>query len=170
MIDFGYSNKKTNIKVNILLAAFLENEFHNNEICINKINISFKENIGIWTYVYKTDDGYYHPAIAVGFNDEPTVNFNGESAVIFLDKSNFTDKDICFKTGLKVILAYICYLASDNKHSAYNIVEHESRYMCAINEIIDTCENFGIDLKANYNKYHAIIDCYFPDLIESILI
>ena len=25
-------------------------------------------------------------------------------------------------------------------------------------------------LKANYNKYHATIDCYFPDLIESILI
>lgn len=29
---------------------------------------------------------------------------------------------------------------------------------------------FGIDLRANYNKYHATIDCYFPDLIESILI
>ena len=30
--------------------------------------------------------------------------------------------------------------------------------------------NFGIDLKANYNKYHATIDSYFADLIESILI
>lgn len=47
MIDFSYSNKKTNIKVNILLAAFLEDEFHNSEVCINKINKSFKENIGI---------------------------------------------------------------------------------------------------------------------------
>lgn len=163
-------NKKLNIKINILLAAFLEDEFHNIEVCLDEINKSLKENIGIWTYVYKTDDGYYHPAIAVGFNDEPTVNFNGESAVIFLDKSNFTDKVICFKTGLKVILAYICCLAKDDKNSAYNIVEHDSCYMCAINEIIDTCENFGIDLRANYNKYHATIDCYFPDLIESILI
>lgn len=169
MINFT-NNKKLNIKINILLSAFLEDEFHNIEICINEINESFKEYIGIWTYIYKTDDGYYHPAIAVGFNDEPTVNFNGESAVVFLDKSNFTDKVICFKTGIKVILAYICYLAKDDKNSAYNIVEHDSRYMRAINEIIDTCEAFDIDLKANYNKYHATIDCYFPDLIESILI
>lgn len=56
------------------------------------------------------------------------------------------------------------------KNTAYNIVEHESLYMRAINEITDSCENFGIDLKANYNRYHATIDCYFPDLIESILI
>lgn len=77
---------------------------------------------------------------------------------------------ICFKTGLKIIIAYICYLANDNKNTAYNIVEYESLYMKAINEIIDTCESIGIDLKANYNKYHATIDCYFPDLIESILI
>lgn len=87
-----------------------------------------------------------------------------------MDKSNFTDKIICFKTGLKIILAYICYLANDDKNSAYNIVEHENRYKCAINQIIDLCENFDINLKANYNKYHDTIDCYFPDLIESILI
>lgn len=161
MINFT-NNKKLNIKINILLAAFLENEFHNNEICINEINKSFKENISIWTYIYKTDDGYYHPAIA--------VDSNNKSTIIFLDKSNFTDKIICFKTGLKIILAYICCLANDNKNTAYNIVEHESLYMRAINEIIDTCESIGIDLKSNYNKYHATIDCYFPDLIESILI
>ena len=64
MINFT-NNKKLNIKINILLAAFLEDEFHDNEICINEINKSFKENIGIWTYIYKNDDGYYHPAIAV---------------------------------------------------------------------------------------------------------
>lgn len=98
MINFT-NNKKLNIKINILLAAFLEDEFHDNEICINEINKSFKENIGIWTYIYKTDDGYYHPAIA--------VDSNNKSADIFLDKSNFTDKIICFKTGLKIILAYI---------------------------------------------------------------
>ena len=34
------NNKKLNIKINILLAAFLENEFH-----VNEINKSFKENI-----------------------------------------------------------------------------------------------------------------------------
>ena len=28
MIDFGYNNKKTNIKVNILLASFLEIELY----------------------------------------------------------------------------------------------------------------------------------------------
>ena len=161
MINFT-NNKKLNIKINILLAAFLEDEFHDNEICINEINKSFKENIGIWTYIYKTDDGYYHPAIA--------VDSNNKSASIFLDKSNFTDKIICFKTGLKIILAYICCLANDDKNSAYNIVEHENRYMCAINQIIDMCEASDINLKANYNKYHATIDCYFPDLIESILI
>ena len=161
MINFT-NNKKLNIKINILLAAFLENEFRDNEICINKINKSFKENIGIWTYIYKNDDGYYHPAIA--------VDSNNKTIGIFLDKSNFTNKVVCFKTGLKVILAYICYLASDDKNSTYNIVEHDSYYVKAINKIIDTCEAFGIDLKANYNKYHATIDCYFPDLIESILI
>lgn len=161
MINFT-DNKKLNIKINILLAAFLENEFHNNEICINEINKSFKENIGIWTYIYKTDDGYYHPTIA--------VDSNNKSAGIFLDKSNFTNKVDCFKTGLKVILACICRLVNDNKNTAYNIVEHESLYMRAINEITDSCENFDIDLKANYNKYHATIDCYFPDLIKSILI
>lgn len=42
--------------------------------------------------------------------------------------------------------------------------------MKAINEIIDTCEVFGLDLKDKYNKYHATIDCYFPEVIESILI
>lgn len=151
------NNKKLNIKINILLAAFLENEFH-----VNEINKSFKENIGIWTYIYKTDDGYYHPVVAVDSNDK-TVS-------IFLNKSNFTNKVVCFKAGLKVILAYICYLASDDKNSTYNIVEHDSYYVKAINKIIDTCEAFGLDLKANYNKYHATIDCYFPDLIESILI
>lgn len=161
MINFT-DNKKLNIKINILLAAFLENEFHNNEICINEINKSFKENIGIWTYIYKTDDGYYHPAIA--------VDSNNKSAGIFLDKSNFTNKVDCFKIGLKVILAYICCLANDDKNFAYNIVEHKSSYMRAINEIIYMCEDFDINLKANYNKYHATIDCYFPYLIESILI
>lgn len=161
MINFT-DNKKLNIKINILLAAFLENEFHDNEICINEINKSFKENIGIWTYIYKTDDGYYHPTIA--------VDSNNKSAGIFLDKSNFTDKVDCFKTGLKVILAYICCLANDDKNFTYNIVEHKSSYMRAINEIIYMCEVFDINLKANYNKYHATIDCYFPDLIESILI
>lgn len=87
-----------------------------------------------------------------------------------MDKSNFTDKVVCFKTGLKIILAYICCLANDDKNSTYNIVEHENRYMCAINQIIDMCEASDINLKVNYNKYHATIDCYFPDLIESILI
>lgn len=37
MIDFGYSNKKTNIKVNILLAAFLEDEFYDIEVCLDEI-------------------------------------------------------------------------------------------------------------------------------------
>lgn len=161
MINFT-NNKKLNIKINILLAAFLEDEFHDNEICINKINKSFKENIGIWTYIYKNDDGCYHPAIA--------VDSNNKTVGIFLDKSNFTNKVVCFKTVLKIILAYICYLTSDDKNSTYNIVEHDSYYVKAINEIIDICEAFGLDLKANYNKYHATIDCYFPDLIESILI
>lgn len=162
MIDFGYNNKKTNIKVNILLCAFLENEFHNNEVCLDEINKSLQENIGIWTYVHKTDDVYYHPVIYIKYNDKRTV--------IHFHEIKFDNKFNCFKAGLKVILAYICCLANDDKNSAYNIVEHESRYMCAINQIIDMCEAFGLDLKANYNKYHATIDCYFPDLIESILI
>lgn len=161
MINFT-NNKKLNIKINILLAAFLEDEFYDIEVCLDEINKSLQENIGIWTYIYKNDDGYYHPAIA--------VDSNNKTVGIFLDKSNFTNKVVCFKTGLKIILAYICCLANDNKNTAYNIVEHESLYMRAINEITDSCENFGIDLKANYNKYHATIDCYFPDLIESILI
>lgn len=79
MINFT-NNKKLNIKINILLAAFLEDEFHDNEICINEINKSFKENIGIWTYIYKNDDGYYHPAIA--------VDSNNKIVGIFLDKCN----------------------------------------------------------------------------------
>lgn len=73
------NNKKLNIKINILLAAFLENEFH-----VNEINKSFKENIGIWTYIYKTDDGYYHPVVA--------VDSNNKTVSIFLNKSNFTNK------------------------------------------------------------------------------
>lgn len=162
MIDFSYSNKKTNIKVNILLAAFLEDEFHNSEVCINKINKSFKENIGIWVSSHKSKDDRYHFGTYIYSNDKwSSIHFH---------EIKFDDRFNCFKAGLKVILAYICYLASDNKHSTYNIVEHDSRYMRAINEIIDACETFGIDLRANYDKYHATIDCYFPDLIESILI
>lgn len=161
MINFT-NNKKLNIKINILLAAFLEDEFYNIEVCLDEINKSLQENIGIWTYVHKTDDGYYHPVVA--------VDSNNKTVSIFLNKSNFTNKVVCFKAGLKVILAYICYLASDDKNSTYNIVEHDSYYVKAINKIIDTCEAFGLDLKANYNKYHTTIDCYFPDLIESILI
>ena len=161
MIDFT-NNKKLNIKINILLAAFLEDEFYNIEVCLDEINKSLQENIGIWTYVHKTDDGYYHPVIYIKYNDKRTV--------IHFHEIKFDDRTNCFKVGLKVILAYICCLAKDDKNSAYNIVEHEPRYMCAINEIIDSCEVFGLDLRANYNKYHATIDCYFPDLIESILI
>lgn len=161
MINFT-NNKKLNIKINILLAAFLENEFHDNEICINEINKSFKENIGIWIYVHKTDDGYYHPVIYTKHNDKRTV--------IHLYEIRFNDRTICFKTSLKIILACICCLVNDNKNTAYNIVEHKSLYMRAINQIIDMCEASDINLKANYNKYHATIDCYFPDLIESILI
>lgn len=159
---FGYNNKKTNIKVNILLAAFLEIELYDNIDCHVMINSLFKKNIGIWTYIYKNDDGYCHPAIA--------VNSNNKTVGIFLDKSNFTNKVVCFKTGLKIILAYICYLANDDKISTYNIVEHEKYYVYAINQIIDMCKASDINLKANYNKYHATIDCCFPDLIESILI
>lgn len=161
MINFT-NNKKLNIKINILLAAFLEDEFYDIEVCLDEINKSLQENIGIWTYVHKTDDGYYHPVIYTKHNDKRTV--------IHLYEIRFNDRTICFKTGLKIILAYICCLANDDKNSTYNIVEHESRYMCAINQIIDMCEASDINLKANYNKYHATIDCYFPDLIESILI
>lgn len=161
MINFT-NNKKLNIKINILLAAFLEDEFYNIEVCLDEINKSLQENIGIWTYVHKTDDGYYYPVIYTKHNDKRTV--------IHLYEIRFNDRTICFKTGLKIILAYICYLANDDKNSAYNIVEHKSSYMRAINQIIDMCEASDINLKANYNKYHATIDCYFPDLIESILI
>lgn len=161
MINFT-NNKKLNIKINILLAAFLEDEFYDIEVCLDEINKSLQENIGIWTYVHKTDDGYYHPVIYTKHNDKRTV--------IHFHEIKFDNRFNCFKTALKIILAYICCLANDDKNSAYNIVEHKSSYMRAINEITDSCENFGIDLKANYNKYHATIDCYFPDLIESILI
>lgn len=161
MINFT-NNKKLNIKINILLAAFLEDEFYDIEVCLDEINKSLQKNIGIWTYVHKTDDGYYHPVIYTKHNDKRTV--------IHLYEIRFNDRTICFKTGLKIILACICRLANDIKNTAYNIVEHESLYMRAINEITDSCENFGIDLEANYNKYHATIDCYFPDLIDSILI
>lgn len=161
MIDFGYNNKKTNIKVNILLAAFLEIELYDNIDCYVMINSLFKKNIGIWSYIHKTDDGSYRLRIYVDSDNK---------RIVILHKIKFDDKVKCFKAGLKIILAYICCLANDDKNSAYNIVEHESLYMRAINEIIDTCEDFGIDLKANYDKYHATIDCYFPDLIESILI
>lgn len=68
MINFT-NNKKLNIKINILLAAFLEDEFYDIEVCFDEINKSLQENIGIWTYVHKTDDGYYHPAIAVDSNN-----------------------------------------------------------------------------------------------------
>lgn len=161
MINFT-NNKKLNIKINILLAAFLEDEFYDIEVCLDEINKSLQENIGICTYVHKTDDGYYHPVIYTKYNDKRTV--------IHLYEIRFNDRTICFKTGLKIILAYICRLANDNINTAYNIVEHKSLYMRAINEITYICENFGIDLKANYNKYHATIDCYFPDLIKYILI
>lgn len=161
MINFT-NNKKLNIKINILLAAFLEDEFYDIEVCLDEINKSLQENIGIWTYVRKTDDGYYHPVIYIKYNNKCTVTHFREI--------KFDNRFNCFKTALKIILAYICCLANDDKNSAYNIVEHENRYMCAINRIIDICETFGLDLKANYNKYHATIDCYFPDLIESILI
>ena len=161
MINFT-NNKKLNIKINILLAAFLEDKFCDIEVSRAEINKSLRENIGIWASIHDITDGNYRSVIYIKHDDKCTV--------IHLHEIKFNDKIICFKTGLKIILAYICYLASDNKHSAYNIVEHESLYMKAINEIIDSCEAFGIDLKANYNKYHATIDCYFPDLIESILI
>lgn len=95
---------------------------------------------------------------------------NDKRTVIHLYEIRFNDRTICFKTGLKIILACICCLVNDNKNTAYNIVEHKSHYMRDINQIIDVCEAFDINLKANYNEYHATIDCYFPDLIESILI
>lgn len=161
MINFT-NNKKLNIKINILLAAFLEDKFCDIEVSRAEINKSLRENIGIWASIYDITDGNYRPVICIKHDDKCTV--------IHLHEIKFNDRTICFKTGIKIILAYICCLANDNKNTAYNIVEHESLYMKAINEIIDTCESIGIDLKANYNKYHATIDCYFPDLIESILI
>lgn len=160
MINFT-NNKKLNIKINILLAAFLEDEFYDIEVCLDEINKSLQENIGIWSYIHKTDDGSYCLRIYVDSDNK---------RIVILHKIKFDDKVECFKAGLKIILAYICCLANDDKNSAYNIVEHKSLYMRAINEIIDTCEDFGINLKDKYNKYHATIDCYFPDLIESILI
>lgn len=162
MIDFGYNNKKTNIKVNILLAAFLEIELYDNIDCYVMINSLFKKNIGIWFSIHKAKDDSYRLGIYVDSYNKYTV--------IYLHEIKIYDKGSCFKTGLKIILAYICYLANDNKNTTYNIVEHESLYARAVNKIIDMCETFDIDLKANYNKYHATIDCYFPDLIESILI
>lgn len=45
MIDFGYNNKKTNIKVNILLAAFLEIELYDNIDCHVMINSLFKKTL-----------------------------------------------------------------------------------------------------------------------------
>jgi hypothetical protein len=98
------------------------------------------------------------------------IKYNDKRTVIHFHEIKFDNRFNCFKAGLKIILAYICYLASDDKNSTYNIVEHDSYYVKAINEIIDNCKAFGLDLKANYNKYHATVDCYFPDLIESILI
>lgn len=161
MINFT-NNKKLNIKINILLAAFLEIEPYDNIDRRAEINKFFREHIGIWVSTHKSKDGGYHFGTYIYYNDKwSSIHFH---------EIKFDDKFNCFKAGLKVILAYICCLAKDDKNSAYNIVEHEPRYMCAINEIIDICEAFGFDLKANYNKYHATIDCYFPDLIESILI
>lgn len=72
MINFT-NNKKLNIKINILLAAFLEDEFYDIEVCLDEINKSLQENIGIWTYVHKTDDRYYHPVIYIKHNDKHTV-------------------------------------------------------------------------------------------------
>lgn len=46
MINFT-NNKKLNIKINILLAAFLEDEFYDIEVCLDEINKSLQENIGI---------------------------------------------------------------------------------------------------------------------------
>lgn len=160
MIDFGYENKKTNIKVNILLAAFLEIELYDSTD-LYTINHLFKKNIGIYANV-RIDNNCCHYS-------EIIIDCNNRVFKIHLYKAYFNYIE-CIKAGLKIILAYICYLASDDKNSAYNIVEHKSFYMRAINEIIDTCEDFDINLKDKYNKYHATIDCYFPDLIESILI
>lgn len=98
------------------------------------------------------------------------IKYNDKRSVIHFHEIKFDNRFNCFKAGLKIILAYICCLANDDKNHAYNIVEHKSHYMRAINQIIDVCKAFNINLKANYNKYHATIDCYFPDLIESILI
>lgn len=139
MIDFDYSNKKTNIKVNILLAAFLEDEFYDIEVCLDEINKSLQENIGIWTYVHKTDDGYYHPVIYIKYNDKHTV--------IHFHEIKFDNRFNCFKNGLKVILAYICYLVSDNKNTAYNIVEHDIIKVAIKNSDIDIeklCESLNL--------------------------
>lgn len=161
MINFT-NNKKLNIKINIFLAAFLEIEPYDNIDCRAGINKFFREHIGIWVSAHKSKYGSYHPGVY--------IDFNNKFSSIHFHEIKFDDNVNCFKAGLKIVFAYICYLAKDDKNSTYNIVEHDSCYMKAINEIIDTCEIFGFDLKANYNKYHATIDCYFPDLIESILI
>lgn len=162
MIDFGYNNKKTNIKVNILLTAFLEINLYDNTDCYIMINNLLKRRIGICIYTHKVNDCLYYPIIV--------INSDNKSFEISLDNIYFDNNIKCFKAGFKIILAYICCLASNNKNSAYNIVEHEIDYMNAINQIINDCNLYDINLKANYNKYHATIDCYFPDLIESILI
>lgn len=162
MIDFGYNNKKTNIKVNILLAAFLEINLYDNTDCYIMINNLLKIHIGICVYTHKVNDCLYYPIIV--------INSDNKSFEISLGNIYFDNNIKCFKAGFKIILAYICCLANDNKNSAYNILEHENLYMRAINKIIDKCEAFDINLKDKYNKYHATIDCYFPDLIESILI
>ena len=107
MIDFGYNNKKTNIKVNILLAAFLEIELYDNIDCHVMINSLFKKNIGIWSYIHKTDDGSYRLRIYVDSDNK---------RIVILHKIKFDDKVSCFKAGLKIILAYICCLANDDKN------------------------------------------------------
>lgn len=124
------NNKKLNIKINILLAAFLEDEFHDNEICINKINKSFKENIGIWTYIYKNDDGYCHPAIA--------VNSNNKTVGIFLDKSNFTNKvaDVIKNNN-----------AVDCATSINKFINENEKYYDVKNVIEAAIKNNDIDIK-----------------------
>lgn len=55
MINFT-NNKKLNIKINILLAAFLEDEFYDIEVCLDEINKSLQENKSISIIV---DKGFY---------------------------------------------------------------------------------------------------------------
>lgn len=82
MIDFGYNNKKTNIKVNILLAAFLEIELYDNIDCHVMINSLFKKNIGIWSYIHKTDDGSYRLRIYVDSDNKMKKDFNKVADII----------------------------------------------------------------------------------------